>query len=234
MKRVRIIADCDPCNPRTDWDCHVGRMICWHSRYILGDDHTYIQEEFLRILAFEACEGLEDKVYHLENDVFNRLCDWKGFERTEELINAKVAKLIEKAVCNGYVILPLHLYDHSGITMSTGQFRCPWDSGQVGWIVCDDETIQREFDGDRDKAEKVLEIEVAIYDDYLTGNVYGFIVEETNEFDEDGEPVWDGCNELDSCWGFYGDDVHTNGIAENLDADLVDLAASADIEYPSY
>lgn len=33
-----------------------------------------------------------------------------------------------------YVILPLFLYDHSGITMSTSVFSCPWDSGQVGWI----------------------------------------------------------------------------------------------------
>jgi len=33
-----------------------------------------------------------------------------------------------------YIILPLYLYDHSGITMSTGPFSCPWDSGQVGWI----------------------------------------------------------------------------------------------------
>jgi hypothetical protein len=33
-----------------------------------------------------------------------------------------------------YVILPLYLYDHGGITMSIGPFSCPWDSGQVGWI----------------------------------------------------------------------------------------------------
>ena len=31
--------------------------------------------------------------------------------------------------------LPLYLYDHGGITMSTNPFSCPWDDGgQVGWI----------------------------------------------------------------------------------------------------
>jgi len=40
-----------------------------------------------------------------------------------------------------YVILPLYLYDHGGITMSTGAFSCPWDSGQVGWIYAPKKTF---------------------------------------------------------------------------------------------
>jgi hypothetical protein len=32
------------------------------------------------------------------------------------------------------IVVPLYLYDHSGITMSTSPFSCPWDSGQVGYI----------------------------------------------------------------------------------------------------
>ena len=31
--------------------------------------------------------------------------------------------------------LPLYLYDHSGLTIATTPFSCPWDSGQVGWIA---------------------------------------------------------------------------------------------------
>lgn len=31
------------------------------------------------------------------------------------------------------VVLPLYLYDHSGITINTTGFSCPWDSGQVGF-----------------------------------------------------------------------------------------------------
>jgi len=45
----------------------------------------------------------------------------------------------------------------------------------------------------REKAEACLCAEVKLYDRYLTGDVYGYIIE-----DDDG-------NRIDSCWGFYGD-----------------------------
>jgi len=34
------------------------------------------------------------------------------------------------------VFLPVYMYNHSGITISTHPFSCPWDSGQLGWIYC--------------------------------------------------------------------------------------------------
>lgn len=95
----------------------------------------------------------------------------------------------------GAVVLPLYLYDHSGITISTKPFSCPWDSGQVGVIYCTADVIKREFGSSgkraRAKAVKALEQEVRTYDQYLRGDVYGYVVE-----DRDGE-------HLDSCWGFY-------------------------------
>ena len=235
MKRVRIIKDSDPLNPRTEFDCHSGRMVCWHSKYNLGDEHSYDCDEFLQELAFEACEGLEAKVWELENELYNELYDravGKGSDDPNEYagsrVGVKVDDLIECAL-RTYVILPLYLHDHSGITMSTGPFSCPFDSGQVGYIVCDNETIHRDFNSDMELAEKSLEAEVALYDQYLSGDVYGFIVE---------EKVCDDCDtwkEIDSCWGFFGSDVRTNGMEEHLGSDdLVELAACADIEYPSY
>jgi hypothetical protein len=216
MKRVRILTDTNPIDPR---EHGAGRMVCWHRRYNLGDDHKYDCEGFLRELAFEADPDTEERVWRLECEVWNRLYDYTdSFDRTNELISAKVNGLIESAISDNYLILPLYLMDHSGISMSVRQFSCGWDSGQVGYIVCDNETIEREFNGDSGLAEKCLRSEVAVYDDYLTGNVYGFIVE------EDGE-------EIDSCWGFYGSDVRTNGMSDHLDDDLVDIAADAEIEY---
>ncbi len=47
------------------------------------------------------------------------------------------------------VILPLDLYDHSGITMNTTGFHCPWDSGQVGYIYVMPEDIRKEFSAAR-------------------------------------------------------------------------------------
>lgn len=85
-------------------------------------------------------------------------------------------------------ILPLHLYDHSGITMRTTPFGCPWDSGQVGWIYITKERAERE--GIKDAAA-YLRGEVETYDQYLTGDVYCFGIE------DDGHT-------LDSSCGYFG------------------------------
>jgi hypothetical protein len=243
-QRVRIVADSDYENPRTAWDCHAGRMICWHNRYNLGDDHDYRDpSNFQEELACEANDDLEEELDRLD-DVREALfvrADENGCDDYDSraayanrFVRPRVDKLIDAAL-EGYVILPLYLMDHSGISMSVGSFGCPWDSGQVGWIICDKETIEKEFKGDRDLAEKCLLAEVMTYDDYLTGNVYGFIVEERDfdeERDEDDDEDWE---QTDSCWGFYGSDVRENGMAGHLESEeLIELAACADAEYPSY
>ena len=110
----------------------------------------------------------------------------------------------------GCVILPLFLYDHSGITMRTNPFNCPWDSGQVGFIFASAEKIRKEWNCKqirkpiRDKVIASLECEVATYDMHLRGDCYGYIIE-----NEAGE-------ELDSCWGFLGMDHITSEVSEQL------------------
>jgi hypothetical protein len=99
------------------------------------------------------------------------------------------------------VILPLYVYDHSGLTMNTTGFNCPFDSGQVGFIFISKETIRNEFGVKyvtkkvRDQIEKQLVGEVETFDQYLTGDVYGFRITDTEEDEE-----------VDSSWGFYGSD----------------------------
>ena len=107
----------------------------------------------------------------------------------------------QKCMPEGSVILPLYLIDHSGISMSTSDYRHPWDSGRVGYIVVTPEDIRKEFSCKRISAKmraKVaerLKQEVEIYDDYLTGNVYQYELQ-----DDEGEVT-------DSCCGFYGKDI---------------------------
>lgn len=95
------------------------------------------------------------------------------------------------------VILPLYLYDHSGIRMSTGSFNDPWDSGQIGFIYVSRATIIHEYgkctQDTIETATRVLVGEVDTYNNYLSGEVYGFNVE-----DAAGEII-------DSCWGYFGD-----------------------------
>ena len=78
----------------------------------------------------------------------------------------------------GMVMLPLYLYDHSGITMNTGGFSCPWDSGQAGWIYADYDKVKENY-GEvtpetLERAKSLLQSEVEEYDHYLTGQCYGW------------------------------------------------------------
>ena len=100
------------------------------------------------------------------------------------------------------IILPLSLYDHGGITMSVGspsQFPdAHWDAGYVGFIVVSKEKVKEEYGNLSQKsletAERVLRGEVETYDQYLTGDVWQYAIEDGN-----GEVV-------DSCCGFFGHD----------------------------
>ena len=81
--------------------------------------------------------------------------------------------IIEKE--NVHTILPLYLYDHSGITISTSPFSCQWDSGQVGWIFVSKDKVKQES-LDETKIEEYLKGEVETYDQYIRGDVYGYKV----------------------------------------------------------
>jgi hypothetical protein len=204
-----FVQDDTPRNPRKEFD-NVGKMICFHRNYKLGDDHRYSAgEDFLSSLASEYDDKFDDYVEWLNNAYYERLNGtWEEKCRAiDEKQMARIHKILDKHV----VILPLYLYDHSGITMSTGRFSCPWDSGQVGWLYVDRATMLKEWGGGgkvltkkiKDQARKYLEGEVETYDQYLTGDVYGVVMEWfVNEGTED-EPEWEQ-HEEDSCWGYFG------------------------------
>ena len=130
-----------------------------------------------------------DTYEEAEADLESEKENWVENYAIQELEDEELIEIIEANA----VILPLYLYDHSGITMSTKPFSCRWDSGQVGWIYVTHEDIVKEFGHlDIEKTKKTLEKEVKEYDQYLTDDVYGYVLE-----NKDGEVI-------DSCWGFYG------------------------------
>lgn len=119
------------------------------------------------------------------------------------------------------VILPLYLYDHSGITMNTTGFSCGWDSGQVGFIYVTHETIRKEFGVKRvtqelrEKVKGYLQGEVDVYDQYITGDVYYFSIYQKERCNL-------GCEHEefeDSCGGFFGDDIKENGILDHISSE---------------
>lgn len=121
-------------------------------------------------------------------------------------------------------ITPVYMYDHSGITISSSPFSCPWDSGRIGFAWITREKLAecagpfKRLTAELKKlAERNVESELQIYDQYLTGDLWGFVVEEQcGECDE-----W---HETDSCWGFYGGDIDKNGMRDHI-GDLIDAGA---------
>lgn len=105
------------------------------------------------------------------------------------------------------VILPIYLYDHSGLVLSTAPFHCPWDSGQVGWVYVTKEKLREEYGVKyvtkkiREIAVEVLNGELDVYSEYITGNVFGYVLKDEDE------------KEIESIWGFYGTDFSANGLA---------------------
>lgn len=174
---IIIKYDEEPFNPRT-YD-NIGKMICFHGRYDIGDNHNYNHKDY---------SGWDEMREQLIKDFKNE------------------------------VILPLYLYDHSGITMSTQPFSCRWDSGQVGFIIVDREMllacrgVKKITKQEREKLFEYLRNEVEEYDDYLTGNAFGYVIE-----DEDEE-------EIDSCWGYLGDSDYALNEAKSIIDHLVSKA----------
>lgn len=230
MKRIRIFADTDPESPRA-WD-NVGTMVCWHSRYNLGDEQPRSEApEFLEQLAIDACPRLEELIDYWRDGGYDWLRDSLDYSHDEavEASDSHIQSLCAAVLERHYIILPLYLYDHSGLSMSCSGFTCPWDSGQVGYIYC---TVQRGIDEctSIENATKCLQGEVEVYAQYLQGDVYGYVVEECpDDPDEYGlDQVWES---VDSCWGFYGSDPFTNGMADHIDEELHDQLRNAEVEY---
>lgn len=126
-----------------------------------------------------------------------------GFNRPEELV--------EFLKTTPTVKLALYLLDHSGITMSTGRFGCDpggWDTSHVGYIYVTYEALKKEFGWKGvsptcvKKAKEILEAEVETYDQYITGDVYGYEIVEPDGTDKD------------SCWGYFGSDHEKSGLLE--------------------
>lgn len=254
MLAVRFCEDMEPESPR-QWD-PMGKMICWHGRYRLGDQHDYRDpEEFLRQLTQEIIpwqevvkkiirgetrmkvtqgdEVEDESLLHLMMPYIRpfkgeyEVCAGKTIKDLFSQFNqdailkefsiSEMTKMIQES--NEIVLMPLWLYDHSGISMSVSHeypYNDRWDSGQVGWIFVKKDRFLQETgcvpgneSGWPEKAYEMLQDEVKTYDQYLRGEVFGF---QAFVFDDDTEE-WE---ETDGSWGYYGDDLEQNGILDSV------------------
>ena len=111
------------------------------------------------------------------------------------------------------ILLPLFIYDHSGIALSLGReysFNCRWDSGQLGYILIDRDWLKEHFGKKyftkkiRERMLEAAKNNVTLYNNFLSDSVYGYNVEETG----------------DSCYGFYGYDYEKSGLLSEAKSNI--------------
>lgn len=121
-----------------------------------------------------------------------------------------------------YVQLPVYLYDHSGLTISTEPFSCPWDSGELGVIYVTHERAGEMFPGREltkefwEQLVKLLQLEIDVYDQFIRGDVYSFTL---LEYEPGADPDAHYAKVVVSMGGFYGADPLTNGMLEYVTMD---------------
>lgn len=228
---VTIVNDDDESNPRDDWD-FIGTLYTWHPHYILGGKNDYNNQERIVDLHVWVYDNLIPLNYR---DVI-----FKDFDFDYEVLmfddheadvaeQAKFKELVDEWIGNNCEILPVYMYDHSGITISTRPFSCPWDSGQVGFIYVTKETCEN-IGENFNAAERILKSEIEILDQYFTGDVWHYCISEFIGNDEELEEILDSLSDVntlykdeklvvystsqnyddpqlewrDSCGGFYG------------------------------
>lgn len=170
-RTLTVYYDPDPNCPR-EWE-NFGTIAAFHRNYDLGD----IQE-------------LRDVIDELDQS------KWSDTKSDDFYYSDDLGMVVEEMKKQGFIVLPVYMYEHSGITLSTSPFSCQWDSGLLGIIYVSRKKVEEVFGWKRITKERrkeiegYLENEIKTYDQYVTGEIFGFVIE------EDGD-------EQDSCWGFY-------------------------------
>ena len=226
--KIELHFDEDPLNPREEFD-NFGTMVCSHRNYNLGDEQwdsnkigtflsnllweynlcyadwdiqfkpkTKVLKEYMETLRLNR--KLKKEQYNYDVYGSGPLYSFQDFIGDLENNDEDCIDEAWERLGNNLISLPLYLYDHSGISMKTSGFNCPWDSGQVGFIYVTKNQILENWGKKKltkklvERAITLLKAEVGEYDTYLTGQVYGYVVKDSED------------EELDSCWGFYDDD----------------------------
>lgn len=209
-RKFRLVIEQDQFSedPRS-WD-NIGTMLCCHRGYQLGDCNSNEQtEEWLAEICRKYGKSDEE-------------IDEMTFDEEVQFI------LGQDDVCG----LPLWLYDHSGISISTDRV-CPWDSSFIGLIFVEKDfylaqMCLKDEKNWKKQARKTLESEIKTYSDFLEGNVYMWTLYEptvvirqtmdgkelSREIDEEGEMV-------DSMSGFY--DPTLEDVEEYLDFEIAGI-----------
>jgi hypothetical protein len=122
----------------------------------------------------------------------------------------------------GRVVVPVRFNDYGSCGAT---IHATHEIDANGYIVADPKEVAANLAlSPTWNAKNCLRGEIKTWDDYVRGNVYGYVL--TGPEDEDGAP-------LDSCWGFYGEieDMleEVNAIADGYTAEELHPTARATV-----
>ena len=201
--KIEVKHDSDPEYPN-DWWCDECFLVYQHRDFNIERDGFYPQNihsylEILNIIKNHSSLTIEQLEEY--NDELSTYTDYN----------------------KDYFIFPVEAYIHSGVSLSLfkGHKQCRFDSSVTGFIL-----VARNYaDDNTEQAELYAEGLVETWNHYLSGNVYGFVTYENKPNYSIPKKLFDKCvednisilefkdklilsddwNEIDSCWGYYGD-----------------------------
>lgn len=205
----------------------------------------YITDSFALFIKYDEC-GISPRKFfdnlgtivgkHRQYNVGDRSFNEKDYDNWDDVL------LGECGSSRNILYLPVYMYNHSTLALSTGSFigrahHAEWDSGQVGWTYVEKKKVREEYGikkitkAIREKVYEVLGSEVEILGHYLNGDTYGFTLheykpEDFRKFIEsnnitkleeiDEIKIEDLATCSDPCWGYYGYDIKKNGMLNNI------------------
>jgi len=187
-KILFIQDDTSPIDPRDRGynESIFSKFFTRHKRYTFGDIKS------------------EDGDIEVPSEIIERNTCW------EDVLHEYIAAYyhddenLDEWIEENMVYLPIYMYEHGDITISTTPFSCRWDSGQIGYIFAIKEDYERITGNkwDKEKVKACLEAEVAEYDRYIQGPHYVLAIDDII-MDQNGNIVKDPDNyKLMWCCGY--------------------------------
>ncbi len=236
--RVRMIQDDSPANPFTDDDGHWPMIVDYQDRghnfttYDKGKgpsldnplarftDGQIIrhQKAILAALGDTCYNAWTGSQWSLADDFAGHMADYcaKGDDRADimrDYFNDQLGNVSEgdrlETLASLYAIIGIQSLCACSNGYSQGDYAellivaTPEAMDAFGW--------PKEKRNDVARVAADMESQRKLYGQWAWGDCYGYIVEQAPA-DDDARDDDDAWQEVDSCWGFYGDDPQENGM----------------------
>lgn len=233
--KLEIIQDDDAESPN-EWDNEDVFLVYNHREFTVKKDGFEPQHIHQHL---KAKEGV---------DYYNEILKNKDSLNSQQLEDLGYYKHDYVPEYEKYYIFPVEAHIHSGVSLSlTDNFeKQGFDTSVAGFVLVSKveaiSSLEYQKGEPEDLAEEWAEALIETWNTYLMGDVYGFrlykadkrysisadnfqnLINSGHGFDEhtrdeyfNTEIEWE---EIDSCYGFYGNNIKTNGILEHIDDNI--------------